>query len=186
MSNDMVVRQFKDADEEQVCRIYLDYAFDSYHDIPALKSSGESYLHKVIENDLRSIRKNYIDMEGANFWVADVSNGSSDSCIVGTCAITREKGENCSNSEIFEVVRMVVHPDQRGSGVAVQLINTAETYVRDELKGKKLFLETLLENIPACKFYEKCGFLKVGEPKAHTLGDDGTVIHPQRFEKCLP
>ena len=187
MNVNTVIRQFQEADVEQVCQLYIEHGFDGYDHIPSLKNSQAPYAQKIVDTDLRNIGANYLDKEGANFWVCEEVEGNEESTcrsrIVGTCAII--PGEFGNGGGVYELVRMVVHPDQRGKGMAKKLYTAAETFVREEMKGDKLFLTTLLENIMGCKFYEKCGLVKVGDPQEFRLPEVGTVIRPQRFEKCF-
>lgn len=69
---------------------------------------------------------------------------------------------NAENNEVIVVHTLAVHPDYFGCGIAMMLMKFAEdlTYKK---RMKAIRLDVSVNNYPAIKLYEKCGFILVGE-----------------------
>ncbi|KAI8614438.1 acyl-CoA N-acyltransferase [Chytriomyces sp. MP71] len=81
-------------------------------------------------------------------------------------------------SSVAEVKRMFVTEEWRGSGVAVQLMETLEAIARTECGVSLLLLETGPYLTPARKFYEKIGFRPVpGYGEYKKKGEEFSVCY---------
>ena len=70
-----------------------------------------------------------------------------------------------------EIITVGVHPDARGTGIAIAMIGIMENEIKKN-GANKIFLEVSHTNTPAIKLYEKCGFVSVGRRKKYY--HDGT------------
>jgi len=104
--------------------------------------------------DYNTYRKN-----GGNLWLAL----DQDDKVIGTIAI-----ENDMQKKEAKLVRVYLHPEYRGSGIATKLLNQAIDFVRG-LNYNKIILGTYQKLGRAVKFYEKHGFK---EYYSETFGDD--------------
>ena len=66
--------------------------------------------------------------------------------------------------EDAEILTLCVSPEYRRQGIAVQMIEKMCEYMKN-FQVASLFLEVNVNNTPAIKLYEKCGFVKVGTRK---------------------
>ena len=83
------------------------------------------------------------------FAIAHAADGSQQA--VGTVALLHE------GAAVYELTKMAVAPDQRGSGVGRLLMVAALDAFRD-LGGRQLFLESSSKLAPALRLYESVGF----------------------------
>lgn len=70
-----------------------------------------------------------------------------------------------------EIITVGVHPDARGTGIAIAMLGIMENEVK-KIGAKKIFLEVSHTNTPAIGLYEKCGFTIIGKRKNYY--HDGT------------
>ena len=70
-----------------------------------------------------------------------------------------------------EIITVGVHPDARGTGIAIAMLGIMENEIK-KIGANKIFLEVSHTNTPAIKLYEKCGFSTVGRRKQYY--HDGT------------
>lgn len=70
-----------------------------------------------------------------------------------------------------EIITIGVHPDARGTGIAIAMIGLMENEIKKN-GASKIFLEVSHTNTPAIKLYEKCGFVQIGKRKNYY--SDGT------------
>ncbi|MHB8072728.1 GNAT family N-acetyltransferase [Desulfosporosinus fructosivorans] len=92
-------------------------------------------------------------------------------CIVGTIILNHCQYEaygklkwtvNAENNEIIVIHTLAVHPNYFGLGVARILMKFGEDLAF--AKGMKAIrLDVSVNNLPAIKLYEKCGYTLVGE-----------------------
>ncbi len=91
-----------------------------------------------------------------NFWIALV-----DGSVIGTVGLVDlGGGQGC-------LQKMYVHPDFRGTGTALRLLNTLIGWA-DSRRIRELYLGTFYENRGARRFYEKQGFSRVSEAAVPT------------------
>src|SRR5690625_1433489 len=77
--------------------------------------------------------------------------------LCGAISVKVEKTE-------MNIIRLIVHPKHFRKGIARMLL----TFVESNEKGiETIVVSTGSQNTPAIKFYEKSGFLKVGETKVN-------------------
>lgn len=67
-------------------------------------------------------------------------------------------------NDVVDIHRLMVHPTHFRKGIAQQLLDLVESICDERIKT--LFVATGSKNTPALFFYEKNGFLNVGETKA--------------------
>lgn len=72
-----------------------------------------------------------------------------------------------------EILTILTHPNARGQGKAVALLNHLIQYAKEN-NVRQIFLEVNIENQPAISLYEKMGFTKTGVRKKYYKMKDGT------------
>lgn len=204
---DIRIRQFQSRDLYNVQKLFLEN-LRSYKEPIILKETNHFFTKSRLKQDMADIKTNYLDVDGGNFWVAEETrldiHGKKISHVVGCVGTLPRRTFNDDalvelnnndttkqhrNSKLFELMRMSVHSDYRGKGLAQALVSTLENHAFNEQNGDKIFLSTLSEMKQACRFYEKQGFRKTGKTKEFRLREinpsaiDGTV-HLLYFEKC--
>jgi len=104
-----------------------------------------------IDRDVLDAPETHILAAGGRvlFAIARAADGSEHA--VGTVALMHE-GEG-----VYELTKMAVSPDLRGSGVGRQLMVAALDAFR-RLDGRELFLESSSRLTPALRLYESVGF----------------------------
>jgi len=102
------------------------------------------------ESDLHDMEGHYLSA-GSHFWVAEV-----DGALVGMTGIER------IDAETGRLRRMRVTTDQRRTGIAQALLETAERFCRDQ-GYQRLILDTTEQQTAAHRLYEKNGFRRTGE-----------------------
>jgi len=84
-----------------------------------------------------------------------------------------------------EVAHLNVSESARGTGVALSLLQDAEDILRNT-GVKAAWLDCAVSNTRAVRFYEKCGWNKVGKMRQDFETKNGTVkLETWRFEKEL-
>lgn len=73
-------------------------------------------------------------------------------------------------SNQMEIQRFYLHPDYHGSGLAGKMMDFSLKFARN--KGiKTVWLGVAEDNIPAWKFYHKCGFIAAGKHPFNFAGE---------------
>lgn len=81
-----------------------------------------------------------------------------------------------------EVMNVAVHPDHRGKGIAMQMMQ-ALLKAGEELGVKEFTLEVRVGNAAAIHVYEACGFVGEGiRPKFYTKPVEDALIMWRRLE----
>lgn len=96
--------------------------------------------------------------DGNKYWVAEDENGK----IIGGVGIGKLNGIY----DVCELQKMYCLPEERGTGIAHNLIKIALEYAKKYYK--KCYLETLENMVAAQKFYEKHGFRRLEKPLVQT------------------
>ena len=73
----------------------------------------------------------------------------------------------------MEILTILVHPNSRGKGKAVALLNHLISYAKEQ-GVQQIFLEVNVENKPAISLYEKMGFQRTGIRKNYYKMRDGS------------
>ncbi len=91
-------------------------------------------------------------------------------CIVGTIILNNKQAKSYKNGDwkikankeqILVVHTLAVHPDYLNQGIGKKLMQFAEKYgVNKEMKVIRL--DTVMDNFPAIRLYEKLGYSKAG------------------------
>lgn len=95
----------------------------------------------------------HYDKRGGYLQVAEAGDGSGQ--IVGCCAVLRT-----TLPDRFELSKVYVHKELRGSGLAQTLVGAAKTFAVDA-GGKVLELFTDTRFLGAHRFYRKLGFIQI-------------------------
>ena len=74
--------------------------------------------------------------------------------------------------EDAEILTLCVSPEYRKQGIATQMIEEMTQYLK-KFQVASFFLEVNVNNIPALKLYEKCGFVQVGKRKDYYKTSQG-------------
>lgn len=77
-----------------------------------------------------------------------------------------------------EIITIGVHPDARGTGIAMAMLTLLETEVK-KAGVKKIFLEVSAENAPAIALYKKCGFIENGRRPKYYDGIDAILMEKE-------
>lgn len=109
--------------------------------------------------DIKNYDYNNYKNNGGNFWVAIDENDE----VKATAAI-----ENDLLKKEAKLVRVYLHQEHRGCGIATQMLNVAIDFVR-EMEYNKITLGTYQKLERAINFYEKHGFK---EYKVQDIKDD--------------
>lgn len=85
-----------------------------------------------------------------------------------------------------ELYQLFVSAESRGSGVAAKLIADAEARL-SQIGVETAWLACAIGNDRAARFYEKCGWLRVGTMVNHLETASGEfLLEVWRYEKSLP
>ena len=74
-----------------------------------------------------------------------------------------------------EIITVGVHPDARGTGIAIAMIGIMENEIKKN-GANKIFLEVSHTNTPAIKLYEKCGFTQIGKRKNYYSDGSDAIL----------
>lgn len=74
-----------------------------------------------------------------------------------------------------EIITVGVHPEYRGTGIAIAMLTIAEVEIA-KTNAKKIFLEVAEDNVPARKLYEKQGYTQVGKRPKYYDGIDAIIM----------
>ena len=74
-----------------------------------------------------------------------------------------------------EIITIGVHPDARGTGIAIAMLGLMENEVKKS-GAKQIFLEVSAENVPAINLYKKCGFVQNGRRPRYYDGIDAILM----------
>jgi ribosomal-protein-alanine N-acetyltransferase len=78
--------------------------------------------------------------------------------------------------EEAQILDIAVNPDQRGRGVALELMALAEVVAREK-QAEILALEVRASSAPAISLYERCGFKRTGvRTKYYDAGEDAVLM----------
>ena len=121
------------------------------HDIASV------FLHdfskKTLKDCIEFITKCENDKDSAHFAVCDDNDNYMGTVSLKDIDKTNKKAEYA----------IVLHPDAIGKGYADFATNYILEYAFENAGLNRVFLNVLSENIRACKFYEKKGFVFEGE-----------------------
>lgn len=109
----------------------------------------------------------------------------------GLLVLSSTKGLICEKGMIVcsicgedaEILTLCVSPEFRRQGIAAQLLNQICSYLKN-FQVVSLFLEVNVNNIPALKLYQKCGFEQVGRRKEYyktALGRQDALVFRKKL-----
>ncbi|MBL7180005.1 MAG: GNAT family N-acetyltransferase [Desulfobacterales bacterium] len=116
-----------------------------------IRSAAEEDLDKVLEIEQLSFE---------DFWTHDGLKGALKGLFL-VCGRKDIIGYlfacPCKLEKRAEILRIAVHPDHRGKGVAKRLVETSlRIFLKDDIKEVELFVDS--KNTSAIKLYERFGF----------------------------
>ena len=157
------IRSFRPADAGAVRRLFaqslMDFAGNSTQAV-------ESYVESSLADDLADISFHYLRSPGDHFWVVEIEGQ-----IKGMVGIQRRDEREA------ELRRMSVASDARRQGIGRALLETTESFCREQgYQQIRLTTVTLLQ--PAVAMYTKSGYQLIGE-------DEYGEITGQHFVKRL-
>lgn len=128
----------------------------------ALNMAWIEELHHVEASDQKMVDHPEIYAQDGN----SVFTVHIDGEVVGACALKKDSyGE-------WELTKMAVDPKFRGHGVGQMLMETIESYARDTLGVKRIYLLSSTKNAAALRLYERNGWI---------INHEGT--HPV-YDRC--
>ena len=157
------IRSFRPADAGAVRLLFaqslMDFAGNATQAV-------ESYVESSLADDLSDISSHYLRSPGDHFWVVEI-----DGQIKGMVGIQRRDDTEA------ELRRMSVASDARRQGIGWALLETTESFCREQgYQQIRLTSVTLLQ--PAIAMYTKSGYKLIGE-------DEYGEITGQHFVKRL-
>lgn len=157
------IRTFRPADAGAVRLLFAQSLMDfAGNDTQAV----ESYVESSLADDLSDISSHYLRSPGDHFWVVEI-----DGQIKGMVGIQRRDDTEA------ELRRMSVASDARRQGIGWALLETTESFCREqEYQQIRLTTVTLLK--PAIAMYIRFGYRLTGE-------DQYGEISGQHFVKRL-
>ena len=150
------IRSFQPSDAASVRRLFASRLIDFAN---GLEDTVREYIQRSLGDDLADIPVHYLNEPGSHFWVAEL-----DSEIVGMVGIQRRTDEEA------ELRRMSVATHTRRLGIGRKLLETTETFCRDQ-GYHRIRLTTVTFLKPAIAMYRECGYRLAGEEEyGHVAG----------------
>ncbi len=128
---------------------------------PLVYAYIEDWVEQTLRPSFDDVAKSLHYANGGQMWVAENRHG----VVIGTV------GVSVTDAEVAELVRLSVASTLRGRGIGSFLLRHAVAYAKS-LGLRTLWLETMDLMRPACKMYERQGFVRFGRPIPH--GRPGT------------
>ncbi|XP_077157366.1 N-acetyltransferase 8 [Paroedura picta] len=119
-----------------------------------MKGLWAEYVTAALANDLRDIRKTYLEAKDSCFWVV-----TSQEEVVGMVAAVQPEDPS-QRGTALELKRMSVAKPHRGRGLSKALTRTVIRFAQ-ERGYKEVVLGTSMVQVAAQRVYEKMGFRKV-------------------------
>lgn len=138
----LVIRTYEPRDLDAVWALHLEGLLQTTPQYPEVFAGYEA--------DLQALEAHYLS-PGSHFWVAEI-----EGVLAGMTGIER------IDEETGRLRRMRVTTDQRRSGIAQALLETAERFCREQ-GYRRLILDTTEQQTAAHGLYEKNGFIRTGE-----------------------
>ena len=151
------IRQFQPEDADDVRRLFAE---GQRQFSAGVERDIETYIADSLAGDLADIAGNYLQ-PGSNFWVAEAGEQ-----VIGIVGIQRKDAETC------ELRRMAVDVRWRRRGLARKLLETAETFGRQQGYAS-IVLSTITPLQPAIALYEGTGYQLTGQSRYGAV----TVLH---------
>ncbi len=159
------IRIFHPTDSDAVRRLFAGGQMD-FAKGTELEEEIRSYIRRSLSGDLSDIPGHYQNAPRNNFWVAE-----ADGEIKGMVGIQYRSDEEA------ELRRMSVASDTRRQGIGRRLLETVETFCREQCY-QRIQLTTATQLQPAIAMYQRYGFHLVG------AGQSGKIL-TQRYVKDL-
>lgn len=124
------------------------------NDISALRAFAElniawiKDLHEVEPSDQYMYDHPESYIEGRN----SVFSIHIDGTVAGVCALKEDEDGH------FELTKMAVDPSFQGRSIGKTLMDSVESYARDELGLSQIYLISNTKNAAAIRLYKRCGW----------------------------
>jgi GNAT superfamily N-acetyltransferase len=145
----VTIRTYEPRDAEAVWALHVE----------AQEELGLPYDIPERDGDLRSIPDAYL-RTGSHFWVVEAGGRP-----IATVAVRRE------DEEAAQIKRMRVTASHRRQGFGRRLLETAETFCREN-GYRRIILDTTHRQEAAQRLYENSGYHRTGERTLDRLGLD--------------
>lgn len=152
------IRLFKQEDTENVIKVARKAWFHTYRDIFPKEKIEE--LLSIFYDPIHLVEGNTLKH---SFWVAETQGK-----IVGYVTIGLENGE-------MKLFRLYLDPDYIGRGIGSQLLQTAETFMRQH-GITRYFLEVHPKNELGLSFYRRKGFVQSSKQPADCSSECELVL----------
>ncbi len=141
----LTIRTFRPADAEIVRQLFargqIDFAQGTKQE-----AEVQRYIDHSLLDDLADIPASYLNHPRNSFWVAEI-----DGQVQGMVGIQQRSTEEA------ELRRMSVAGDARRQGIGGKLLDTVETFCRDQ-NYSQIYLATVTHLQPAISMYQKNGY----------------------------
>ena len=160
----LFIRQADISDVQIICALGVTTFYEAYFE----QDGSHDLANYVLENFSQAQIEDELNNQDSTFFIAEL-NGKA----VGYAKLRENSKVDCLKSDdAIELQRIYILEKAKGKGVGDGLMKRCFTEAR--AKGcKKIWLGVWERNLAAQKFYEKLGFVKVGElqfPYADTVG----------------
>jgi len=158
------IRQADNSDRNIICALGVTTFYEAYYEL----DESSDLANYVLESFSLAQIEAELNDTNSTFFIAEL-NGKT----VGYAKLRENSMVDClENENAVELHRIYILERAKGKGVGVELMNRCFEAAR--AKGyKTIWLGVWEENPTARKFYEKLGFVKVGElefPYGETVG----------------
>jgi len=158
------IRQADISDRNIICALGVTTFYEAYFE----QDESTDLANYVLENFSRAQIETELNNKDSTFFIAELNDKA-----VGYAKLRENSTVNClENVNAIELHRIYILERAKGKGVGGKLLNRCFETAR--VKGyETIWLGVWEENSAALRFYEKLGFVKVGElqfPYGKTVG----------------
>ncbi len=144
----VTIRSYRETDRESVRSLFASSLMDFSE---GFEEGMKAYIRHSLSDDLADISAQYVRPARSGFWIAEAAGS-----LKGMVGIQQK------TEEAAELRRMSVSSDSRRRGIGRKLLETTESFCRDQ-GYRRIFLTTVTPLQPAIRMYREYGFRLVGE-----------------------
>ncbi len=144
----VTIRSYRETDRESVRSLFASSLMDFSE---GFEEGMKAYIRHSLSDDLADISAQYVRPARSGFWIAEAAGSLKG--MVGIQQKTEEEAE---------LRRMSVSSDSRRRGIGRKLLETTESFCRDQ-GYRRIFLTTVTPLQPAIRMYREYGFRLVSE-----------------------